>query len=301
MNELVKKENTSLTTPMDLLSMAMAKGADIDQLEKLMALQERWEASEAKKAFTKAMSIFRAECQTINKTRNVSFGQTAYNYAGLAETVEQISPVLIDCGLSHRWETKQEEGRILVTCFVTHELGHSEQSTMSSQPDASGGKNSIQAIGSAISYLERYTLYSVLGLASKDDDGVSSEELISYTVDEQAIFLDLIKNDDALGLYLLSRTFLDFENQNTEAWVNLNGNHIKSIPRGGKGKEGERIEGLVTTGKEIVEAVSEAIENDDILGLKENIEDISKVTKNLLWKSLNKDQQDRMTIILTGE
>ena len=39
-------------------------------------------------------------------------------------------------------------------------------------PDNSGSKNSIQAIGSTTTYLQRYTLFSILGLAAgEDDDG----------------------------------------------------------------------------------------------------------------------------------
>ena len=39
--------------------------------------------------------------------------------------------------------------------------------------DTSGGKNNIQAMGSAVSYLERYTLLAITGLSTKemDDDG----------------------------------------------------------------------------------------------------------------------------------
>ena len=38
--------------------------------------------------------------------------------------------------------------------------------------DNSGGKNSIQGIGSSITYLQRYTLKLALGLAAgRDDDG----------------------------------------------------------------------------------------------------------------------------------
>lgn len=41
---------------------------------------------------------------------------------------------------------------------------------MSAEPDGSGSKNAVQAIGSTNTYLQRYTLFSVLGLASVDMD-----------------------------------------------------------------------------------------------------------------------------------
>jgi hypothetical protein len=48
---------------------------------------------------------------------------------------------------------------------------------LESAPDESGGKNSIQAIASAVSYLERYTLLAATGLAVKgmDNDGRTNE------------------------------------------------------------------------------------------------------------------------------
>jgi hypothetical protein len=50
---------------------------------------------------------------------------------------------------------------------------------MNSGPDDSGGKNKIQAIASAKSYLERYTLLAITGLATKDmdDDGRATDPL----------------------------------------------------------------------------------------------------------------------------
>jgi hypothetical protein len=59
-------------------------------------------------------------------------------------------------------------------CAVTHVKGHVERCIMKALADESGGKNSIQAIGSAITYLQRYTLLAATGLTSADiddDDG----------------------------------------------------------------------------------------------------------------------------------
>ena len=174
-------QGAAIVTPNVMLATALEKGADIDQLTKLMDLQERWEKSEAKKAFISAMSQFRAQCISVAKTRK---GHNC-NYAGLAETIEQASPALVEYGLSHRWESKQDGGNITVTCHLTHVMGHSESATMTSQSDTSGSKNSIQAIGSAMSYLQRYTFFAVTGLASRemDDDGKGAG--INIVTDEQ--------------------------------------------------------------------------------------------------------------------
>ena len=166
-------------TPSSMLQLAVEQGADIDKLEKLMALQERWESNAAKKAYVSAMSNFRRECPPIAKTR------TGHNtkYAGLAETLDQIKNLLADCGLSHSWQTQQNDALVSVTCTVTHEGGHSESTSLSAAPDTSGSKNSIQAVGSTVSYLERYTLFAILGLASQDMDTDGNPETPQDAID----------------------------------------------------------------------------------------------------------------------
>ena len=175
-------------TPMAMVQLALERGADLDQIQKFMDLAERQEANEAKKAYVKSMSKFRAKCPDINRTKKAHNS----NYAGLSETISQIKSLLSKCGLSHSWRTSQQDNIITVSCYVTHELGHQECTSLSSGPDKTGSKNEIQAIASTVSYLERYTLYAILGLASKemDTDGNLPAEYISK---EQAkIIYDLI-------------------------------------------------------------------------------------------------------------
>jgi hypothetical protein len=158
-------------TPMDLIERAQQSNATIEQMQQLFELQLRYEANEARKAYNEAMSNFREACPTINRGRSVSHNNT--KFAGLAESIEVIRPFLSKHGLSHQWKTKQDGASITVECTVTHRLGHSESTSLSASPDKTGGKNDIQAIGSTVSYLERYTLYAILGLSSRemDDDG----------------------------------------------------------------------------------------------------------------------------------
>ena len=161
-------------SPNMLIQMAVAGNASIEKLEKLMDLNDRHEAKEAKKAFTVAMTQFRAGCPTISKDQNVSFetskGKTEYNHAGLSGTIEQVKELMTKCGLSHGWRTDHVETGLKVTCILSHVLGHSEETSLVCAPDSSGGKNPIQALGSTQTYLERYTLFAILGLASAEDD-----------------------------------------------------------------------------------------------------------------------------------
>lgn len=157
-------------TPMQMLALAVSRGAGIDELGKLMDLQERYERNEARKAFVAAMNAFKADPPTIRKNKHVHFGQTDYDHATLDHVCEQVTKALSQHGISHRWKVDQADQWIKVTCILTHDLGHSEETTLMSPPDTSGSKNSIQAIGAAVTYLQRYTLLAATGLAATNSD-----------------------------------------------------------------------------------------------------------------------------------
>ena len=178
------------TTPATLLNLAITQGADLDRLEKLMDLQTRWEEKQAKKAYYAAMADFKANSPEIEKDKHVKYttqkGVTEYDHASLGNVTQQIGAALGPHGLSAAWKTQQDGAKITVTCRISHSLGYGEETSLSASPDDSGGKNTIQALGSTISYLERYTLLALTGLATHDmdDDGKGGEE-IKYISDKQ--------------------------------------------------------------------------------------------------------------------
>lgn len=211
MNAVVTKipERQAATeiTPMEMLSLAVQQGADIDKMKQLMELSERWEANQARKAFVAAMAEFKKNPPEILKNKHVKFatqkGVTEYDHATLADVCAAAIKGLADHGISHRWDVAQSDDRIKVTCILTHEAGHSESVSLHSKADDTGSKNSIQAMGSAITYLQRYTLLSATGLAAKelDDDGkkaggaatVSQEQIANI----QALMTEVNANRDA--------------------------------------------------------------------------------------------------------
>lgn len=164
-------------TPMAMVAQAVASGASIETLEKLLALQERYEAGQARKAFDNAVSLAKGEIPPIMKNKDVAFNQTSYSHETLGEIARVVDPILNKHGLSYRYRAAQDGGRITVTCVLSHRDGFSEETSLNAGADDSGKKNSIQAIGSTTTYLQRYTLKLALGLATtdRDDDGASSE------------------------------------------------------------------------------------------------------------------------------
>lgn len=159
-----------------MIEAMVSRGGDLSNLDKMLDLQIKWEANEARKAFVAAMAAFKAEPMEILKRKLVEFNGVSYRHAELSDATDVIVPAMGRHGLSHRWEVKQAGNDITVTCTITHNLGHSESVNLTAQPDDSGKKNKIQQVASTISYLERYTLLAATGMATKgmDDDGRTS-------------------------------------------------------------------------------------------------------------------------------
>jgi hypothetical protein len=203
MNQIVTRIEPApvAVTPMHMLQVAMERGADLDKLQQLMDLQERWEANEARKAFVAAIARFKADPPEVLKSKHVKFGTTEYHHATLADVCSAAISGLAAVGISHRWDVDQSD-RIKVTCILTHAQGHSESVSMMSPADTSGGKNAIQAIASAATYLQRYTLLAATGLAARDmveDDGRAADQVQTITESQVA---DLTALADEVGAKL---------------------------------------------------------------------------------------------------
>ena len=199
---LIEAPRQSLT-PMEILNNAVDGGADVATLAQLLTLQERWEQNEARKAFDHAMAEAKKVMPTIRKNRQVGFearrtgDTTSYKHEDLAEIARVVTPILSEHGLSYRFRTSSPaDGPVSVTCIISHRLGYSEENTLSAPADTSGKKNNIQAVGSTVTYLQRYTLKAALGLAAADDDdGAKSEEESPLITDEELATLQA-KIDD---------------------------------------------------------------------------------------------------------
>ena len=152
--------------------------ADLDKLERMLAMKERIEAQQAKISFARSLAQARSTIPPIVKDATVDFtsakGRTNYKHETLAGIAKVIDPILSLHGLSYRFRTDQGNGGVRVTCVIQHGDGHSEETSLVVAPDQSGSKNGFQAVGSAVTYLQRYTLKAALGLSAEVDDDAQS-------------------------------------------------------------------------------------------------------------------------------
>jgi Sec-independent protein translocase protein TatA len=88
-------------------------------------------------------------------------------YADLASVWDAIREPLTSNGLSVVQTPSSVENKVQCTTMLLHESGQFVRDTMSMTPT----QNTPQAQGSCLTYLRRYMLQSVAGVAPDDDDG----------------------------------------------------------------------------------------------------------------------------------
>jgi hypothetical protein len=165
MNELTTQENIN---PGSLVALAIEKDIKPDDLGKLLEVYERHEAGKAKKTFFMAFSEFQKNCPSI--PRKKSGWNDNYKYASFDDIIEKVKDMLTKYGFSYSFRQEEKENRITITCNLNHKDGHTESMSLTGDVDKSGGKNTIQATGSTVSYLKRYTFLGITGIATADED-----------------------------------------------------------------------------------------------------------------------------------
>lgn len=193
---IIPPAETTTITPLAMLAQAVERGADISVIEKMMGLSERWEANQARRAFNEAIAAAKAEIPAVVRNRE---GHNKARYADFAAIAAVVDPILSKHGLGYRFRSTHGD-RINVACVVWHKDGHSEETTLSGPADTSGNKNAVQAIGSTLTYLQRYSLVQALGLAaSNDDDGKAAGIGVAITTEQLG---DLLAHIESAGANL---------------------------------------------------------------------------------------------------
>ena len=173
---------------------ALNPDADVEKLERMMAMYQRLKSKEAELAYNAAKGRIlkklarikivknRSVLPEIEKGRPEKGTYEAFRYAPLEEIDKHLRPLLAeeDMDLSYSDEP-QEGGGILIRGRLKHlPSGHYEDSFMPAPLDTSGGKSNVQAVGSTNSFLRRYVTCNIFNIVvvGDDDDGTGG------TVDE---------------------------------------------------------------------------------------------------------------------
>lgn len=137
----------------------------------------------------KALSEFQNECPVIHKDTK-GYG---YTYADLPAIFNIINPILKKNGLSF---TQLVNGHSIDTILCHIESGEQIESS-TSIPDGVElkGMNDFQVLGSAITYIRRYAISSMLGIVTDKDTDASGEQVKSKPKKQQTY----TANDDYIN------------------------------------------------------------------------------------------------------
>lgn len=177
--------------PLAILSLAVERGADPDQLEKLLALQERYERNQAAKAFGDAFAEFQRLCPAIRKERAPTSGPS-YTYASFDDVMRVAAPLLAQCKLSVSFSTEQNEKSLTIVCRVRHGT-HCEEATFS-VPVPDMRVNDAQKYGAALSYAKRYAICAALNIVVTDEDDDAEGLIETITMEQEAQLEEWIAN-----------------------------------------------------------------------------------------------------------
>lgn len=180
--ELAKAE----VNPMALLQAAIDKGVNPDQLEKLIALQERWDRSRAAERFAGAIGAFQAECPVVMKARDADLGRYEYKFADYGDVMAEAGPLLRKYGIVVTFTTAMVASLLSVVCRVR--VGTHVEETRIDLPIPNVGANDAQKFGAAVSYGKRYSICAALNIVvsdrSEDDDANSLHKITREQVGE---------------------------------------------------------------------------------------------------------------------
>ena len=194
---------------------ALNPAIDMDKFERLIAMQERIEARSARIAYAEAFADMQSELPVVDRNGIISHsGKTISKYAKWEDINEAIKPVLAKHGFALDFASTQDDRSVSITAILTHRNGHSKESMLRLPLDTSGAKNTVQSIGSTVTYGKRYSAGLVLNLTSRDaqdrdDDGNgngnAASTVASTTIDEAQIAelqRKIIDTDSDLPVFL---------------------------------------------------------------------------------------------------
>ena len=116
------------------------------------------------------LAVQRAGSSIANDAKNSHLHNS---YASLGGVRNTVVPILAANGCVVMQPLTADGERVSITTRITHAAtGEYVESTVSARAmNATKGTNQLQAMGSTISYLRRYGLLAMLGLATTDDNG----------------------------------------------------------------------------------------------------------------------------------
>lgn len=112
-----------------------------------------------------------AQAEIENATKTSANPHFKSRYADLAEVLNTCRPVLARNGICIMQSTGFDGSTVAVSTVLAHKSGGWVSAVSNCVP----AKTDAQGIGAATTYLRRYSLAAIVGIAQEDDDGQSAQ------------------------------------------------------------------------------------------------------------------------------
>jgi hypothetical protein len=150
-----------------------------------MLTEDEMKHSEQLNELATALAQYQASAKNPNNSASNPFLKN--KYAPLNEILNEVRPELAKHGLSVS-QLVGGEDRIGVTTMLLHKSGQYIADTVSLTPDSSKGLSTAQNAGVVITYLRRYGVTAILGIAGEDDtDGHSESKPVQQPKETQHV------------------------------------------------------------------------------------------------------------------
>lgn len=195
-NSLVERQESALAvqaesaTILQVIQRAAADPqCDIEKMERLMQMHERFQARQAEQQYAEALASMQQELPSIAERGDAA---KRYTYALWEDINEALKPILAKHGFALSFRIPRNDRGVEVEGVLSHRAGHSERTSILLPADTSGNKNAVQAVASSVSYGKRYTAGALLNFTThgEDDDAFSS---VQQPALDQQVVIDILE------------------------------------------------------------------------------------------------------------
>ncbi len=119
-----------------------------------------------------ALAKAQGALSNVAKGKTAKAGKYSYSYANIADVLEVVREAASSNGLAYVQSAEPVDNLLRMTCRLIHDSGQWIEVYTSASP----GDWSPQSVGSCETYLRRYQLIKVFGVAAEDDDGAKAQQ-----------------------------------------------------------------------------------------------------------------------------
>lgn len=301
MNKDLMEQEDNLPTSAPIIQMieriVLNPEADIDKLERVMAMQERMLDRDQEAEFNRALVKAQSEMPLIQaKSENK---QTNSFYAKLDAINASIVPVYTSNGFAVSFDTSESplDDHIRIVAYVAHSAGHSKSFKHDLPIDDKGiqgktNKTQMHGRASTVSYGQRYLLCMIFNVSTGNDNDGNRRTVEPYEQETIQLFAKSIQeamiNDD---FWAIGRAAIDKQDLFQLANNGTRGKGDGYFSSAEKGQFSDYNKRYMEAIDEYINGLTKAFMDDDTDGMQELLTEVSSdpTDKRLVWNKIGNE------------